>query len=110
MAQSILDASKGQARRRTVSSARTDGSRVWNPDGIAGISKVGNIRNKDFREALNIKSLLLMRKKQQIRWYGRVLRMPPEPTAQKVLLTSPEKKTIIWETTSLMDQSDQWTL
>ena len=48
--------------------------------------------NKDIWEALNIEPLLLMVERQQLRWYGHVLRMPPERTARKVLLTSPDER------------------
>ena len=30
--------------------------------------------------------------RQQLRWYGHVLRMPPERTARKVLLTAPDER------------------
>ena len=59
---------------------------------IAGVSRIDRIRNTVIREALNIEPLLLMVERQQLRWYGHVLRMPPERTARKVLLTSPDER------------------
>ena len=59
---------------------------------IAGVSRIDRIRNTDIREALNIEPLLLMVERQQLRWYGHVLRMPPERTARKVLLTAPDER------------------
>src|SRR5699024_9506420 len=49
-------------------------------------------RYTDIREALSIEPLHFMVEKQQLRWYGHVLRMPPERTARKVLLTIPNER------------------
>ena len=56
---------------------------------ISGLTLLGKVTCADIRESLNIKLLLFLLEKSQLRWYGHVTRMSHERTAKKLLCLTP---------------------
>ena len=72
---------------------------------IVGVTRIDRIRNTDIRETLQIEPLLLMVERQQLRWFGHVLRMPPERAVQRILMaTTDERRPVGRPRTRWIDQ------
>ena len=56
---------------------------------VKGVSLLDRMYSTDIRESLEVEPLLLKIERSQLRWYGHVLRMPPERPAKKFLFAKP---------------------
>ena len=56
---------------------------------VAGISLRDRVRSSVTRERLGVESLLLRLERSQLRWFGHLVRMPPERLPWKVLAARP---------------------
>ncbi|VDP27212.1 unnamed protein product [Soboliphyme baturini] len=53
---------------------------------IAGLMRLDRVRSSVIRESYRVQPLLLQNEKSELRWFGRVFRMPIERKVKKVLL------------------------
>ena len=58
---------------------------------IHGVTRRERLRNDVIRDALNVKSILLIIEKSQLRWFGHVIRMSEERDVKRMLEWKPEQ-------------------
>ena len=59
---------------------------------IFGVTKRDRIRNEDIQKSLNVPSILTVIERNQLRWFGHILRMPDSRDVKRVYDWKPDKK------------------
>ena len=59
---------------------------------IFGVTKRDRIRNEDIQKSLNVPSILTVIERNQLRWFGHILRIPDSRDVKRVYDWKPDKK------------------
>ncbi|VDO95195.1 unnamed protein product [Soboliphyme baturini] len=72
---------------------------------VAGLRRLDMVPNTDVCESLGVQSLLLEIEKSPLRWFGHVLRMPPERKAKQLFVAKPTGRRKLLQTPALFCRS-----